>query len=94
MLRVLESLILCIFGLFRCCFLIEVFVPHFVFSVWQEDFACETNVLLCIGRPSFFLILAVLFCVVDKMRSFSVDLSRKPWEQTPPLHNRWHPGIG
>lgn len=22
-----------------------------------------------------------------------VDLKKKPWEQTLPLHNRWHPGI-
>merc|ERR1719171_1197002 len=23
----------------------------------------------------------------------SVDVRKKPWEQTPPLHNRWHPDI-
>ncbi|KAF3671433.1 hypothetical protein FXO37_08051 [Capsicum annuum] len=22
-----------------------------------------------------------------------VDLKKKPWEQNPPLHNRWHPEI-
>lgn len=23
----------------------------------------------------------------------SVDVKKAPWEQEPPLHNRWHPGI-
>jgi len=23
----------------------------------------------------------------------SIDLKKKPWEQNPPLHNRWHPHI-
>lgn len=22
-----------------------------------------------------------------------IDLKKKPWEQDPPLHNRWHPDI-
>ena len=23
----------------------------------------------------------------------AVDVTKKPWEQDPPLHNRWHPDI-
>uniref|UniRef100_A0A6N2LPB6 Formamidase n=1 Tax=Salix viminalis TaxID=40686 RepID=A0A6N2LPB6_SALVM len=49
---------------------------------------------------SFRSYLTVLFHIFSRLMAPStprlvvpVDLKKKPWEQTLPLHNRWHPGI-